>query len=360
LAIAQDKDLPQETMERLQKLYPQQSEDFLKVRMKNAKGAFSKWRSFPPYYYEMLKRSKVAKPLMERPGLCAGDPHIENFGFIPDSSNTTLFTLNDLDDSTQCSLDTDLMRLFIAHRFISPKISAESFLKTYVDGLKGADCFAPALIKNLEVDSLKKGRSLSKKSKALLDSRVCHGEYADLTSLEKEALADFVAKDKTSELIHGCSRTKDTGGSAGEKRFVVFQKSSQGVISAFELKPLVKSAPDFDQEISVKKREEIFTQVVRTFLKSDLKDHYYPVTLQKRLYQRRPIWAGLADVNQEDLDQLDGSAKQEVMLFETCQLGRLHGKTNPTQPSISALRWEEMARSLESQFRMEFAESPQK
>src|SRR3989338_1838749 len=105
--------IPTETVKRLKKLYPAQTEAFILERLHNATSAFAKWRSFPPYYYELitrLKKSRASK-MISRPGLCAGDPHLENFGFI--YSDQPLFTLNDLDDVSLCSLDADIIRLLI-------------------------------------------------------------------------------------------------------------------------------------------------------------------------------------------------------------------------------------------------------
>lgn len=48
--------IPPETLSKLKKLYPDQSEDFIVERFKNADSPLMKWRSFPPYYYELYDR----------------------------------------------------------------------------------------------------------------------------------------------------------------------------------------------------------------------------------------------------------------------------------------------------------------
>ncbi len=169
--------------------------------------------------------------------------------------------MNDLDDVTECSLDMDLMRLFIGQKILRPELKADTFLTSYKNGLGGKACPVPDFIKTLKADSLKKGRALSKKNKALLDSMTCTGEYAPLTESERLMLEEFIQGEnltascqkhavlksdvqdmakkfsgpESQEIAHACSRIKDSGGSAGGKRFVIFRKSTLGVVDAFEL-----------------------------------------------------------------------------------------------------------------------------
>ncbi len=377
-ALAQD--LPPSTMARLRKLYPDQSEAFIKERLQNAPLAFNKWRSFPPYYYEMLDRSPEGKKLPGRTGLCAGDPHIENFGFIQGSPPQ--FTINDLDDVTPCDLNRDLMRLFIVHRLVNPTLKADAFLAQYQNGFKGLNCPVPAFIQKLAADSEKKGRGLSKKNKALLDTKTCSGEYAPLTLEEQKMLEDFnqaengdkaclsssvlsdemkklalqITQSDPKQIIHACSRVKESGGSAGGKRYVIFRKSTTGVVDALELKPLMNPAPNYKVPPKPEVRARIYEAAVKTFLGEAQTEHYYPVALNRVLYQRRPLWAGNEEVKEEDLNKAGPSDKEAVMLFETCRLGALHARTRPGPLSVPAAEWEKMAGTLEYQFRLEFAQ----
>lgn len=378
MALAQD--VPPATMGRLKKLYPDQSEAFIKERLKNAPLAFNKWRSFPPYYYEMLDRSPEGKKLKSRSGLCAGDAHIENFGFI--HGTPSQFTINDLDDVTPCDLNRDLMRLFIGHRMINPGLKADAFLTQYQNGFKGLNCPAPAFIQKLAQDSEKKGRGLSKKNKALLDSKSCTGEYAPLSLEEQKMLEDFnsaengdkaclnspvlsddlkklaqqISQTDPKQIIHACSRTKESGGSAGGKRFVVFRKSTTGVVDAYELKPLMNPAPNYKSAPKPEVRARIYEAAVKTYLGEAQTEHYYPVTLNKVLFQRRPLWGGNEEVKEDDLNKAGPSEKEAVMLFETCRLGALHSRTKPGPLSVTAGEWEKIAGTLEYQFRLEFAQ----
>ena len=364
------KDVPPATLGRLKKLYPAQSESFILHRLEKAPTLFDKWRSFPPYFYEMVQRSRFASQFKSRMGLCAGDPHLENFGFIPDKNQQSLLTLNDMDDATMCSLDLDLMRLFLAQKWLMPEFKSAPFLAQYRKGLSGKSCEFPPSFKKLEASSLKKGKGLSKKYQAMAEEKSCPGDFAPLTDSEKKLLEDW---SKTSSfdrscsmegglqsniLIHACSRTKDSGGSAGEKRFVLFSKTTTGVLSAIELKPLVNPAPDVLAPLSLKRREEQFNKAVDLFLGKNFTDEYYPVQIGGKLFQRRPHWAGVESLAEGDFQDLAPNEKEEVLNFESCLLGSLHRKSSPAAFSFDPSAWDEAALGLEGQFRQEFGQRP--
>lgn len=369
-------EVPQATLDRLQKLYPDQSLEFIKERIKNAPTPFNKWRSFPPYYYELINRSVSSRELKNRKGMCAGDPHLENFGFIA-NGDSPIFTINDLDDVTSCSLNADLMRLYIGQRLISPNLKADAFLAQYNSGLNGANCARPEYIHKLAKDAIKKGQGLSKKNKAMLEAKTCTGDYQVLTDAEKNMLDAFVKAENgdqsclksdvlspdlrklaksvvnqdPKEIMHACSRIKESGGSAGGKRFLVFRKSSAGVVDAFELKPLVKSAPDYEGSFSQSTRAIQFKKAVETYFSPELKSHYYPVVLNKVLYQRRPVWSGNEEIKADDMDAAQTEA---VMMYETCVLGSLHARSKPAAFTAHPGEWEKQALEIEVQFKKEF------
>lgn len=126
--------VPNETIQRLKSLYPEQNENFIYERVQNTKSAFEKWRSFPPYFYNLVSRSGniLGTHFNERRGLCAGDAHFENFGFL--YMGKPFFSLNDLDDVSACALDADALRLFVGHRLLFP-VKASEWVAEYKAGL---------------------------------------------------------------------------------------------------------------------------------------------------------------------------------------------------------------------------------
>lgn len=337
---------PSSTLERLKKLYPDQSEAFIQKRLDNAKTPFEKWRSFPPYYFELLTRlnHSQVKKINNRRGLCAGDPHLENFGFI--YAPKPYFTLNDLDDVSECSLDADILRLLVGYRLLGAS-SVTSFILSYLEGLKGSNTPYPQLLVDLEQDSLIKRTQLPKKYKKLAEASGCDGEFLPVTDEEEKALQDF-ATTENKIYTKACAHLKDSGGSAGNKRFVVFHKAG-----AFELKPLAQPAPLYQEVTPILVRQEIFTNAVGTFFSESLKTEYYPVTFKNLSYQRRPIWAGNRGINQDELTPKD---LNEIMLYEAQTLGKMHRITNPSPVLMDLKEFERTIETIERKWRSEFAE----
>ncbi len=379
LTLAQDGVIPAEALGRLKKLYPDQSEDFIKLRLKNAPDLFSKWRSFPPYFYELVKRSDSVEFLNKRKGLCAGDPHLENFGYFPGPKAKALFTLNDFDDSTECSLDLDLMRMYMAHKFIAPDLRADSFIQSYQDGLDGKACPSTDYLKKLEAASQKKGKILSKKYQQILTSKNCGPDLNPLSESEQKLVSKLLNDDvaekgcmnipavlnpdvklisriSQKELLLGCSKTKTSGGSAGEERFILFIKSPAGEVEAIELKPLVNAAPDFDRPFDQERRESLYRSSVQKFMGPDYISDFFPVRLGGRSYQRRPLWAGNEAVDRADYDNLSLAEREAVMSAEVCKLGVLHSKSNSAAFKLNPNDWEGVAKNLMKMFRTDFGE----
>src|SRR5262249_59112239 len=69
-------------------------------------------------------------------GLCVGDAHPDNFGFLK-FDTTMLYAFNDLDDSGHCPVALDALRYITAVRLFFDKDLAETAAKRYVKVLKG-------------------------------------------------------------------------------------------------------------------------------------------------------------------------------------------------------------------------------
>lgn len=342
--------VPQETVQRLKTLYPEQTESFIFERIQNAKTTFEKWRAFPPYFYELLTRSSqiLGNTFLTRPGLCAGDPHLENFGYV--YMGRPFFSLNDLDDVAACSLNADALRLFIGHRLVSP-LKASEWIAEYKAGLSGMNTPAPAYLEKIEKESAKKKTEMTKKYKKLLEANICTGEFAPATKEEVDQVTNFLkAEGKSLKLL--CTRTKDTGGSAGNKRFVIFYPISNG-FEVIELKPLATPAPMAPKVISVLERQVQYQQAVSIFLGANFFSAYYPVTMGRKIYQRRPLWGGNVGVTESDLSSRD---VREVALYQARTLGRYHRITNNNPFPFTPEAWDKLALEIEKKWRQEFAE----
>ncbi len=341
----------EETFSRLKSIYPEQSDAFIQERYKSAPNAFQKWRSFPPYYYELINRMSpyLGDDFFQRPGLCAGDPHLENFGFI--FLKNTIFTVNDLDDATPCSLNADAMRLFIGHRLVT-SFNSHEWLEEYKSGLSGQTKPLPDYLKHLEAESLKNKTKMPLNLRRVVESKNCSGSMLPVTSNEEYMLKDMLTREGK-QYLFACSRNKASGGSAGQKRYLVFHQQPEK-LEAFEIKPLATPAPIYQIPLTNEEREVIFKKAVNVFLSPKHRSAWYPVKLQNKLYQRRPIWTGNTEIKETDLSPRD---LNEVILFQARTLGNLHRKTQSGQTlNYSSEQWEKLGKAIERQWRSEFGE----
>jgi hypothetical protein len=317
----------------LKTLYPEQSESFISERIKQCNDAFCRWTSFPRAYYAFVKNIPQVTPA--RTGMCAGDPHFENFGFYP-TSKESLFTINDFDDSSDCSLDDDLLRLYFGGQLLTD-VSVKDFLENYRLGLSGKNKQIPAVINKRLVKSKSKFHDFPKKYKKLLKKGKCSGDFADLSITEKLMLEGFLKSGKKSAQLL-CTRNKSKGGSAGLKRYVIISKEG-----SFELKPLDVPAPLFGKSIKTEDRKLIYDEATKLFLNDELRKDFYSVTFDDRPYQRRPLWAGVEAMK---IDEFDKGAKREVLLHEAYTLGTLHKKSNPSPMTLTDGKFEERVTAL--------------
>lgn len=297
--------IPPTTLERLKRLYPEQSEDFIVERFKNANSALMKWRSFPPYYYQMVDRLQKElvkyKSLTAAKGLCAGDAHLENFGYLylPDT-NQSKFGLNDLDDVSECTLILDTLRLLVGHKLVDPSIDTSAWHSAYMDGLSGKSRSAPADLSELLADSLKKKNGTSKKYRKMFESKTCSGEFAAMNANEKATL-DYYLLNANLKYSFACMRAKDSGGSAGRSRFVVEANEFKKDKLVFELKPLSNPSPLYNKIPTSAQRLAYLQTAIEKFWSPEYKAYYYPVTLNGLNYLRRPVWGGNTGVAADEL-----------------------------------------------------------
>ena len=338
--------VPDSTITRLQKIYPERSREALLDVIEHSKSTFELWRAFPAYSYEMIER-KFSNIITQATGLCAGDAHAENFGFIySEAKKKTVFTINDLDDSAPCKLESDLLRLLAGNLFLVQDQTVEQ-LKSYVNGLKG-EATNSEPIRELEAESLRKGAELSKKFKKLYDEG-CSGDYFELSESELNLIKNHVEKSKR-KFLRACSKLKESGGSAGLRRYVVFFEKLN-TIGAFELKPLVTPAPLYITSMSKDERAKIYESAVSILFGEEFLNLYRPVVLKSELFLERPLIAGNVDIKLEDFNE--GKLKK-LLLLELHVLGLIHRKSKLSSDSIDSAKLQQLAQELHQSFKKEF------
>ena len=341
------KRLPDVTLQRLKLLYPKQSQRFLEERFQKAGSLYKIWRAFPPYFTQLADRLEFVG-FSDRRGFCAGDAHPENFGYL--FSGEPVFSLNDLDDAAPGALDVDAMRLLIGLRFVCA-VSAKEFLESYNSGLSGKSPMSvPEYVRELFAESAEKKFTMKKKYRKLLDSREYCEDFTPVKEEDAKLIDEYVNREKLKPLFV-CEMEKDTGGSAGAKRFVFFTKTASGT-SAFELKELHPPAPVYSELVTPEERIRYLLTGVETFFGKDFIGDYQAIVLGKFLFQRRPIYGGNVGVELKDIPPRE---LKDVLLFEAHALGELHRRTNSSSVAGSPDEWEEIARRIEKSFTEDFS-----
>lgn len=117
-----------------------------KWKASRSKSALMFFRAYPAAYHKdfasNLRPSALAK-IPAGSGLCFGDAHPDNFGFLR-LEDTTLYAYNDLDDSGHCPVALDALRFVTAVRLYFGKDLAEAAADRYVKVLSGERTIADA------------------------------------------------------------------------------------------------------------------------------------------------------------------------------------------------------------------------
>jgi hypothetical protein len=94
------------------------------------------FRSHVRAYYDITK--KLALPNTTT-GVCFGDAHLANFGFIEGKDGKARFLYNDLDDSGICPVALDALRYFTSLRFLEQGDRVEKEIDLYFSVMSGKE-----------------------------------------------------------------------------------------------------------------------------------------------------------------------------------------------------------------------------
>lgn len=152
----------------LRDLYPHLTHKDVERKIAASTTAFRFFRSFIPYFYDMLRRMHVSPDFPDLHGMdviegwCVGDAHPENFGAIYCKSGRVgeelQFTMNDPDDGGPGPLYADLLRFFTAIRLHNPGLSLDPVINAYRQGLDGDWEFSPVVARELDIARRRKDR----------------------------------------------------------------------------------------------------------------------------------------------------------------------------------------------------------
>jgi hypothetical protein len=278
------------------------------------------FRAFVVSYYEDIKNVKGLGPV----GLCYGDAHLGNFGFVLFKEGT-LFVYNDLDDSGPCPVVADNLRFLTSLRLYRRRAEAQvpDLAKLYVD----------IVSKESEMESLpidffpnmeKVGNDIlttyTKGKKFLYEDSGLEEIDPKTTEAVKEAV-------RTATVTLGfpgpvvplavAGRSHRHGGSAGLDRFWILVDLPDGNREVLEMKGQLApatyvggwGAPLTDR----------FNQLTEEFWKGLTKRFYQPVSFEGTVYLIRS--RKKSDI---DLDELSKPQLRQLLRAETSLLAFQH------------------------------------
>jgi hypothetical protein len=349
-------------VDKLFKLYHEtQSKEFLKIRIDEANSDFDKWRAFPPLYYSLVKdvvSTEVLQKLIEIKGLCVGDPHFENFGYLvnPKNMDEPIFTINDIDDSVlNCSIILDLIRLVIGHRLITEDPAMiNSFIVNYIQGLKNeVKETSSSYLNSLKMKAIGKNTEVPKKYEEMIASKICNIKegFRELDDTELTQIKQFIDLKSVDKV---CIFDKIKGGSAGNKRFVIMENSE----SVYELKRLANPAPFVFSTENLNDKDVI----VNRLWGENFNDSYKIEKIGNDSFLKRPEWKGNEGVKLSKVSNDYSFEMISIMQYQMQVLGQIHAKSLSPQAltnyssliSENVVSLEQIANELEQKFKEEF------
>ena len=226
----------------LELLYPDQSAEVLNQRIANLKTKDDFFGAFIPYFYyrvrENFKKTNTWDDLLKEQSWCAGDPHPGNFGVLWTPKNTSIFTINDVDDANPCPVFVDVFRFLTGWSLADKDVPLPLLMNAYLNGLQstGIPANAPA-IQQLIAQSQRQGPLASSKWLNRYGQFKGSPELVNVSaSVEAEIRVQALRLAGDQFKINAVKeRLRFEGGSGGLKRFFVLLERNQLVPSQFFL-----------------------------------------------------------------------------------------------------------------------------
>lgn len=200
--------------------------------------ALTLFRSFVTTYYADLNHLNDLGPL----GICFGDLHPENFGFL-EYQDGIQFLYNDFDDTGYCPIALDALRYFVALRLSKDqkdKIRVDDLILEYVKAL--TEHLPLLALSTHQIQDPQK--HLEKELKKYTEGHhfLARKDLEKISDSEKKRIQQTVQSHFPSiQVFDVVSYTKESGGSGGLKRYWLLTKHA-GKKDILELKPFIEPA----------------------------------------------------------------------------------------------------------------------
>ncbi len=303
---------------------------FDSVKLQASKDPFHFFRSFVDLFYLVYKANTDTLTrvthLTNAEGWCVGDAHPENFGFQIQENRSTLFTMNDMDDSGPCPVVLDLYRFLVSIQLYNPQMDISPLIRAYAQGLESQNYSVPSVIRSMQQESLQKG--IDPKSKKIKKNHFIRtGEMEEVSEETRSEiiskLSSFLSVSPAQLQVYDIVKTsKVGGGSSGLTRYEILLNIENQLLH-LELKeqvtpaiyPVSNSIPDTLDRIKNTLLIDQGSQASR---------FYGVLHIQNRMMLLRPRFSGDVGVN---LDKNSNSENASIINFEAYTLGLLHARS---------------------------------
>ncbi|MBS1969795.1 MAG: DUF2252 family protein [Bdellovibrionales bacterium] len=299
------------------------SYSFDATKVENSKNSFHFVRSFVDYFYLILKANQdelyITKNFSKFAGLCVGDAHAENFGFLVQQNGASKFTVNDFDDFGPCPVAYDLYRFMMSSTLYDSTLDVGRVFDMYMKGLMGEQVAPPPVIQNMLATSQSRGDSISPKK--LTGSNLVRDDLtSEVTPQVREAVrVALLGFAPSSRILDIVKTMKEGGGSAGMVRYQVLANIG-GQVRYLEFKEQtqasvypVATAPLLDA------KSKIFTAIRMEQGSQASKLYGYAQVLGADMLIRPIFWGSVGvSLGSSQDDDFD------AIYFEAYTLGQIH------------------------------------
>jgi hypothetical protein len=360
-------------LESLSELPPAKIQIKLDCTLEESNPLFHFLRSFVPFYYKMFMALKVdfikilGQDTCDCQGICVGDAHPENFGFILNKFSVPVFTLNDVDDGGYGYIAADALRFFTACLIGAPDTDLEDIIKAYRQGVAARNDQAPRSCKYLEDLKGKiagmfseDGRPLPELQKINFEGRHIHAvdrkkiksplrkAVVDCEPAVVEALKEFVTSEyeltslNPEDTFDAAEELRPGGGSGGLQRFLAVareeRRQQNADILLIEFKEL--TSPGVYPMLLEKRGlawaetkfaglEERIQQLFRFEVIGGYHQWYKILNAGDaspfdKPFLMRPRFGALIGIELEEVMKKHSSTMLDVLTYEAFTLGQLH------------------------------------
>jgi hypothetical protein len=283
------------------------------------------YRSYPGAYHADAKQIAQAK-LLGGEGLCFGDPHPDNFGFL-EVDGKTIYAFNDLDDSGICPVVLDAARYVTAVRiFYGNDTVTKAVVSRYVGVLSGEaqpSQLPASLFPDIPGDHAHKLGKIAQGDALLLDA--AHVALSDDVRASIQALFASEAVFQGKQLVDAIAVLNDDGGSGGLLRYWLLV-DADGQRTVLELKQATTPGVDLGRASRHLSMAERLPILKSAFWNTTSAADYVYVSLNGSTFLVRDrLTKASLDLTKLSQDQLGAALETQASLLATLHGSNMQG-----------------------------------